>query len=279
MRTIEICWPAVTMSTLLATTGSRTVVMSILVAPLAPTISIPISYLSRLSRRSTEPKMVDRSGGPAAPLADASVGASDEAAGAAVGAVVAAAVCVGAAVVTVGAVVAVDPAHAPTTRATRTAAGAGRDRDVIGFPPGRPSNSADATAAYSTPPRANVAPSTVAAEPLGRPRLATERPVLAVAQRVVGLDEGMELARALVDDGRLRVPQIALHRELVAVAVRAVDLDRVEGRLDGVVRRVPLGERRLARVAQAVVLAPAGLEDEEPPDLGALRHVREHLLD
>ena len=69
----------------------------------------------------------------------------------------------------------------------------------------------------------------------------------------------VQLARALVDDRRLRVAQVALDRELVRVAVRAVDLDRVERRLDGVLGRVPLGEARLAGVAQALVLEPAGL--------------------
>ena len=91
-------------------------------------------------------------------------------------------------------------------------------------------------------------------EPLRRPWLAAQRPILAVAQRVVGLDERVELAGALVDDGGLRVAQVALDRELVRVAVRAVDLDRVERARDGVVRGVPFRERRLARVAEAAVL-------------------------
>ena len=52
----------------------------------------------------------------------------------------------------------------------------------------------------------------------------------------------MELARALVDDGRLGVAQVALDRELVAVAVGAVDLDGVEGALHGVLGGVPLGQ-------------------------------------
>src|SRR5213079_2357811 len=48
------------------------------------------------------------------------------------------------------------------------------------------------------------------------------RPIFAVAQRVVGLDEGVELARPLVDHRGLRVAEVTLDRELVAVAVRAV---------------------------------------------------------
>ena len=75
---------------------------------------------------------------------------------------------------------------------------------------------------------------------LGRPRLAAERPVLPVAEGIVGLDQRVQLARALVDHRGLRVAQVALDRELVGVAVRAVDLDGVEGSLDGVLGRVPL---------------------------------------
>ena len=114
---------------------------------------------------------------------------------------------------------------------------------------------------------------------LGRPRLAAERPVLAIAQRVVGLDQRVELARPLVDDRRLRVAQVALDRELVRVAVGAVDLDRVERALDGVLGGVPLGEARLARVAQALVLEPGRAPDEQPAHLGAGGHLGDHLLD
>ena len=114
---------------------------------------------------------------------------------------------------------------------------------------------------------------------LGRPRLAADRPVLAITQCVVGLDERVELARPLVDDRGLRVAQVALDRELVRVAVGAVDLDGVERALDRVLRRVPLGQARLACVAQYLVLEPAGLPDEEPAHLGAGGHLRDHLLD
>ena len=117
-----------------------------------------------------------------------------------------------------------------------------------------------------------------ALEALGRERLAAQRPVLAVAERVVGLDERVELARALVDHRGLGVAQVALDRELVRVAVRAVDLDRVERAGDRVVGRVPLRERRLARVPDAVVLQEAGAPDEEPAGLDPGEHLREHLL-
>src|SRR5512138_378326 len=44
---------------------------------------------------------------------------------------------------------------------------------------------------------------------LRRPGFAAQRAVLAIPEGVVGLDERMELARALVDHGRLRVAQVA----------------------------------------------------------------------
>ena len=65
-------------------------------------------------------------------------------------------------------------------------------------------------------------------EALRGERRAAQRPVLAVAEQVVGLDQRVQLAGALVDDRRLGVAQVALDRVLVRVAVRAVDLDRVE---------------------------------------------------
>src|SRR6185503_3867790 len=114
---------------------------------------------------------------------------------------------------------------------------------------------------------------------LGRPGFAAQRPVLSIAERVVGLDQGVELARALVDDGGLRVAQVALDRELVGIAIRPVDLDRIERALDRVLRRVPLGKRRLAGVALALVLQPASAPDEQPPHLGPRDHLGDELLD
>src|SRR6266540_2833025 len=116
-------------------------------------------------------------------------------------------------------------------------------------------------------------------EALGWPGLAAQRTVLAVTERVVGLDEGMQLAGPLVDHRRFGVAQVALDGELVAVAVRAVDLDRVQGGLDRMLRGVPLGEAGLAGVAPAVVLQPAGSPHEEAPRLRATGHVGQHLLD
>src|SRR6478609_99396 len=114
---------------------------------------------------------------------------------------------------------------------------------------------------------------------LGGPRLAPERPVLSVSERAVGLDQGVELAGPLVDDGSLRVAQVALHREFVRVAVGAVDLDGVEGALHRVLGGVPLGEAGLARIAQALVLEPGRPPDEQPAHLGPGRHLGDHLLD
>ena len=54
-----------------------------------------------------------------------------------------------------------------------------------------------------------------------------QRLVLPVAEQVIGLHEGVDLARALVDDRALGVAQVALDRVLVRVAVGAVDLDGV----------------------------------------------------
>src|SRR6266545_78829 len=116
-------------------------------------------------------------------------------------------------------------------------------------------------------------------EALGWPGLAAQRTVLAVTERVVGLDERMQLAGPLVDHRRFGVAQVALDGELVAVAVRAVDLDRVQGGLDRMLRGVPLGEAGLAGVAPAVVLQPAGSPHQEAPRLRATGHVGQHLLD
>ena len=59
-------------------------------------------------------------------------------------------------------------------------------------------------------------------------RRAAQWAVLAVAQQIVRLDQGVQLAGALVDHGRLAVAQIALHGVVVGVAVRAMDLDRIQ---------------------------------------------------
>ncbi len=58
-------------------------------------------------------------------------------------------------------------------------------------------------------------------------QLAPRRPVVPVAEQVVGLHDLVDFARALVDHGTLAVAIEAAHRVFVRVAVGAVDLDRV----------------------------------------------------
>ncbi len=131
--------------------------------------------------------------------------------------------------------------HAGSMRAAETAAregnaaaahGGGRrrrpplrpDRFPVGWSVGRP---------WSEPSESHGSVGSVgrlsrSLEPLRRPWLAAQRPILAIAQRVVGLDERVQLGRPLVDDGGLRIAQIALDGKLVRVAVGAVDLNGVE---------------------------------------------------
>ena len=159
-----------------------------------------------------------------------------------------------------------------------------RDRSRAGWRPrARRPGAVDGSATASTAhPLTDVACGGLGGRPLpalGRPRLATDRAVLAIAQGIVGLDERVELARPFVDDRRLRVAQVALHRELVRVPVRAVDLDRVERALDRVLGGMPLGEARLARVAKTLVLQPARAPDEQSAHLGPRGHLRDELLD
>ena len=79
-------------------------------------------------------------------------------------------------------------------------------------------------------------------KPRRRERRAAEWLVLAVAEQVVGLDQRVQLAGALVDDRGLGVAQVARDGILVRVAVGAVDLDRVERGLDSVLGGEPFGE-------------------------------------
>src|SRR5439155_23441428 len=116
-------------------------------------------------------------------------------------------------------------------------------------------------------------------EALSGQRRAAQRSVFPVAQEVVGLDEGVELARALVDHGGFRVAHVALDRELVRITVGPVDLDRIERRLDGMVGGEPLRQARLTGVAQPLVLQPSGAPHEEPASLDPAGHGRKHLLD
>ena len=89
----------------------------------------------------------------------------------------------------------------------------------------------------------------------------------------------MHLRRALVDDRRAGVSERSLDPVLGAVAVRAVHLDREVRRAERRLGCVPLRERRLARVPDALVLHPRGLEDEELRRLVAEDHLGEHVLD
>src|SRR3954453_6026608 len=108
--------------------------------------------------------------------------------------------------------------------------------------------------------------------------LATRAVQTAPAERILGLHHLVDLRRALVDDRRARVAEVALDAVLARVAIRAEDLDRQVRGLERRLRRVPLGERRLTRVALALVLHPRGLHDEKLRRLVAEDHLRDHVL-
>src|SRR5207245_1854254 len=78
--------------------------------------------------------------------------------------------------------------------------------------------------------------------------------ILAVAERVLALQDRVDLARALIDDGRASVPQKTLDGILGRVAVGAMDLDGVVGRVEGGVGGGLLGGRHVTRVSQTLVL-------------------------
>src|SRR5262245_12142458 len=67
---------------------------------------------------------------------------------------------------------------------------------------------------------------------------------LQLPQELLGDDHALDLVRALVDLGDLRVAHEALHRELPCVAVPAEDLHGVCRHLHRRVRRQALGDRR-----------------------------------
>src|SRR5436853_4066526 len=77
---------------------------------------------------------------------------------------------------------------------------------------------------------------------------------LPVSERVLGLHHLVDLGGALVDDRRTCVSEVPLDRILRRVAVCAVHLDCQVRGLEGALGGVPLGERGLARVADALVL-------------------------
>ena len=94
--------------------------------------------------------------------------------------------------------------------------------------------SAPSGTGFATPPEA---------DPRACPSLAR-----GLAQQRAGDDEPLDLARALVDLGHLRVAVVALDRELLGVAVAAEDLDRLAGPVARDARGEELGLRALDRV-------------------------------
>src|SRR5688572_17481575 len=85
--------------------------------------------------------------------------------------------------------------------------------------------------------------------PLGSARSARDgKRALVRPQEVAGDHDSLDLARALVDLGDLRVAVVPLGRELARVAVAAEHLDRVLARLDGDPRREQLRHRSLSPV-------------------------------
>src|SRR5262249_58431597 len=85
--------------------------------------------------------------------------------------------------------------------------------------------------------------------------------------------------RALVDDRRASVAEVALDPVFGRIAVRTVHLDREVRRAERALGRMPLRERRLARVAQALIFHPRRLHDEQLRRLVAEHHLGDHVLD
>src|SRR6266581_4014648 len=73
----------------------------------------------------------------------------------------------------------------------------------------------------------------------------------------------LDLARAFVDLGDLRVSVVALDRELLRVAVAAEDLDRLAGLAARHLRGEELRLRARLRVRLVVLLQPRRAMDEE----------------
>src|SRR5919106_2934480 len=73
----------------------------------------------------------------------------------------------------------------------------------------------------------------------------------------------LDLARALVDLGDLRVAVVPLDRELLRVAVAAEDLDRLGGLTAGHLRREELRLRTGLGMRLAALLQPGGAVDEQ----------------
>src|SRR5919106_1080298 len=100
------------------------------------------------------------------------------------------------------------------------------------------------------------------------------------AQQLLGDDEPLDLAGALVDLHDLGVTHEALDRELARVAVAAEHLHGVGGDLHGGVARPALGHRRLVGVAaDAGVDLAGGVVDHQAGPVGLHGHVGQHELD
>src|SRR5947209_4219711 len=84
----------------------------------------------------------------------------------------------------------------------------------------------------------------------------------AVTQGIFALHDGVNLARALIDNRRLGVAQVAEYRIFVAVAVGAVYFDRVRGGIKRGIAGVPLRQRDGTAGRLAQVLEPARLQLE-----------------
>src|SRR4051794_4337579 len=100
-----------------------------------------------------------------------------------------------------------------------------------------------------------------------------------LAEQRAGDDQPLDLARALVDLGHLRVAEVALGRELLGVAVAAEHLDRLARPVARDARREQLGLRALDRVRAPRVLEPRGAPRERARRLDLGLHVGELVLD
>src|SRR3954471_2582555 len=100
-----------------------------------------------------------------------------------------------------------------------------------------------------------------------------------IAQEGAGDDEPLDLARALVDLGDLRVAVVALGRELLRVAVAAEHLDRLAGLAAGHRAREQLRLRALDAVRPAGLLEARRTPDQRARRLDLGLHVGQLVLD
>ena len=91
-------------------------------------------------------------------------------------------------------------------------------------------------------------------------------------------DQGLDLARALVQGRDARVAKVFRHRVFVDVAVAAEHLDGGVRGAHGRLARVPLRDRRLGRVRRAGVGERRRPPGQEPRRLGLDVHLGEQLL-